>query len=319
MRLALQLVEARTRAAGKFSRADRMWLDRLGCEQSTSEPVARHKARRFSGEVDDLCCGIGGDSIALAECCTRVSAVDHRASACLMTAWNADVYEVGERVVTRTEDVSQFSSSSRLVHIDPDRRAGRSDRSRRIEDYVPGLEFLHSLMESRPGGAIKVGPASNFGGKFPGCEVELVSWKGECKEATVWFGELAGAAPSRATLLPSGETIVGDPLEAEASQRPPAQYVYDPDPAVVRSGLLDAAALRLNLSRLDMADEYLTGSELVTSPFVQAFECIAELPNNDRENSPVPAGRPCRAGRHQVSARPHQRQRLATSASSDGR
>ena len=43
-------------------------------------------------------------------------------------------------------------------------------------------------------------------------EIELVSVSGECREATVWFGELKGDAPYRATVLPGGESIAGDPM-----------------------------------------------------------------------------------------------------------
>ncbi len=283
VRAGLQLLDARTRAADKFTRAEQMWLDRVGCEQATAEEVARHKARRFSGEVDDLCCGIGGDALALAAHCERVHAIDQRASVCLMASWNAEVYDVADRVRARCADVTGLTDRSRLVHIDPDRRATGRGRSLRVEDYCPGLEFLLSLVETRAGGAIKLGPASNFGGKFFGCEIELISLRGECKEATVWFGELAGEAPFRATLLPSGETIAGDPLDLEAVLSAPARYVYDPDPAVVRAGLLDAVAGRLNLQRLDEADEYLTADHLVDSPFVQAFELLAELPNSERQ------------------------------------
>src|SRR4051794_28360958 len=61
---ALRLVSTRRRGAAKFDRADRMWFEATGLEQSTAELVARHKARRFdSARVLDLCCGIGGDTI----------------------------------------------------------------------------------------------------------------------------------------------------------------------------------------------------------------------------------------------------------------
>ncbi|MCA9032807.1 MAG: hypothetical protein KDA66_18465, partial [Planctomycetaceae bacterium] len=66
---ALQLHESRVRARKKFSRADDMWLTRVGVEQSTAEAVAQYKAERFRGAdfVWDVCCGIGSDSIALAQ------------------------------------------------------------------------------------------------------------------------------------------------------------------------------------------------------------------------------------------------------------
>ena len=283
VRGAFALCELRRRGAAKFSRADSMWFDRQGLEQATSESVARHKAGRFSGNVVDLCCGIGGDAVALAQGNCTVTAVDANPISCLRTAWNAEVYGVAERITERCEDAQTVDCRTTLVHIDPDRRAQAAGRAIRVEDYVPGLEFLQRLTRSGRGGAIKLSPASNFGGKFYDVEIELVSLDGECKEATIWFGELRGEKSCRATVLPSNETIIGEPLEFEADVGGAEQYLYDPDPAVVRAGLVDAVAARCGLSRLDRAEEYLTGPELVASNFVQAFELLAELPNNPAE------------------------------------
>ena len=44
VRAAISLQDLRRKGGGKFSRADQMWFDRQGLEQSTSEGVARHKA-----------------------------------------------------------------------------------------------------------------------------------------------------------------------------------------------------------------------------------------------------------------------------------
>ena len=282
VRAALSLHELRRRAKGKFTRGDSMWLDRVGLEQSTSEAVARHKALRFEGPVWDLCCGIGGDAVALAERC-EVTAVDLNPAACLRAEWNAEVYGVGSRVKTLCVDVASLTEIAGLAHVDPDRRAGSGGRVSRVEDYEPGLPFLNELMTRCRGGAIKVGPASNFGGKFDGVEIELISLAGECKEATIWFGALAGTAPFRATALPSGETIAGHPLDASAAIVPLGRYIYDPDPAVVRAGMLDLVAERFGLNRLDGAEEYLTGDNLVASAFVDPFEVLTDLPNNESD------------------------------------
>ena len=60
--------ELRLAARAKFSRAMEMLFTRGGYEQSSSELIARHRAARFGGtsRIADLCCGIGGDLIALA-------------------------------------------------------------------------------------------------------------------------------------------------------------------------------------------------------------------------------------------------------------
>ncbi|MFN0054120.1 MAG: THUMP-like domain-containing protein [Planctomycetales bacterium] len=284
VRDALALCELRRQARGKFTRAAQMWFDRVGLEQATSEPVARHKAQRFRGRqlIADLCCGIGGDTLALAQE-SPVVAWDQNPVACQRAAWNAAIYDIADRATFRSAGVEEFDPSGWCVHLDPDRRARGGARAVRIEDYVPDLEFMRKLMESSRGGAIKLSPACNFGGKFPDAEVELVSWQGECKEATIWFGELRESADWRATVLPSGESLAGNPLDYESCLAEPAQFVFDPDPAVVRAGMVDAAAQQLGLHRLDLQEEYLTGPEPTASPFVQAFELLANLPNNATE------------------------------------
>lgn len=282
VRAGLLIHELRKKALVKFARADEMWFDRQGLEQATNEVISTHKAKRFQGTVWDLCSGIGGDAIALAAHCD-VTAVDLNPAACLRTKWNAQVHGVDQRLNVACLDVHSFSESKGLVHIDPDRRPGASGRVSRLEDYVPGLDYLRELMARFEGGAIKISPASNFGGKFPDAEIELISLNGECKEATVWFGTLAKSEPFRATVLPAGETLAGHPMEVMAPVSQLGAYLYDPDPAVVRAGLVDLLADRLGLARLDSAEEYLTSDQLVISPFVQPFEVLSNLPNNERD------------------------------------
>lgn len=285
VRAAFALEELREKAKEKFSKADRMWFDRQGLEQATSELVARHKAKRFTGEVWDLCSGIGGDAIALAER-GEVVAVDLNPAACLRTEWNAEVYGVNDHLKVQCADVEEVLISLRELpkraHIDPDRRASGRGRSLKIEEGQPGLPFLEYLMETIPGGAIKLSPAANFLGKFPDAEIELVSLHGECKEATIWFGELAEPGTWRATVLPANETLAGHPLDAICDIGPLQRYLYDPDPSVVRSGLVNLLAEKQALTRLDDAEEYLTSEEVCETPFVRGFEVLEELPNNDR-------------------------------------
>jgi hypothetical protein len=281
VRAALTLADCRHRAQAKFSHPENLWCDRQSLEQATAEPVARHKAARFTGRVWDFCSGLGSDAIALAEHCETI-AVDIEPAMCLRAKWNAESLPASARPVIVCADVQTITDRSGRVHIDPDRRPSGSPRVVRIEDYVPGLDLLTRLTEEFSGGAIKLSPAANFGGKFPGSEIELISLHGECKEATVWFGDLARPEPWRATVLPSGETLAGDPLDAFAELGLLGRYLYDPDPAVVRAGLVDLCAQELGLARLDKEEEYLTGDEVVSSAFVRGFEVVAELPNNPR-------------------------------------
>src|SRR5262249_22449444 len=130
-------------------------------------------------------------------------------------------------------------------------------------------------------GAIKLGPASDFETHFrdPSFEIELVSLDGECKEATVWFGELASCR-RRATCLPEGVTWTDRdgnsdrPVSAGAL----SSWIFDPDPAPIRAGPLDSFATAQSLWRCTAGVDYLTGPSLVGSPFLSSFEVLESLP-----------------------------------------
>lgn len=283
VRSAISLQELRHKALAKFALGDQLWLDRVGLEQCTSELVAGHKSARFSGLVWDYCTGIGSDAAALAKSGCDVVSVDTDPACSLRAKWNAAILSPKRSPLYVTARAEDLTDRSGWLHVDPDRRVSQATRAVRIEDYVPGLEQMQNWTREFAGGAIKLSPAANFGGKFHDAEIELVSVHGECKEATVWFGRLAGEKPWRATALPSGETLAGEPMEAVADILPLGRYLFDPDPAIVRAGLVDLLAERLGLARLDAAEEYLTGDSLVDSAFVRAFEVETDLSNNPKD------------------------------------
>ncbi len=139
------------------------------------------------------------------------------------------------------------------------------------------------IVSTSRGGAIKLGPASDFEAHFGGSgfEVEVVSLGGECKEATVWFGDLADSGISRrATCLPAEATWTDrdGPIGETHATAPLGPWAFDPDPALVRSGLLDGFAAAHGLARIVAGVDLLTGPGLVESPFLAAFEVVEVFP-----------------------------------------
>ena len=192
------------------------------------------------------------------------------------SVYNAAVYGVSDRVVAIRARAEQFAiPTGAWVHLDPDRRASPSRRASRLADYCPCPEFWSSLVARVPAGAIKLSPAADFRQHFAGSnvEIELISLRGECKEATVWFGELASCG-RRATRLPENVTWTDrdNPRSQSAPVASPGCLIYDPDPSLLRSDLLDSFACAHNLNRLADGVDYLTADHLVKSPFLNAFE-----------------------------------------------
>lgn len=285
VRAALTLHELRQRAKDKFSQAEEMYFSRQRLEQATPEVVAQHKAQRFlnaDSPIYDLCAGMGADSIAIARTGKKIISIDTSPTALAEINCNAQAYGVNELIHTEQRDVREVDVSRKWIHIDPDRRVGVK-RAIRLEDYEPPLEFMQELTVKAKAGAIKLSPASNFGGKFHNCEIELISLNGECREATVWFGDAAKEFDWTATILPGGWSLSANPEEYYPQVGPISHYLYDPDPAVVRAGLIDVLTSECGITRLDHAEEYLTSETLIESPAFSGFQVLQVLPNNIKE------------------------------------
>lgn len=277
----LELAELRSRARSKFSLAERLFLDREGLEQSTGEAPARWRARLFAGRgtVADLTCAIGGDAIALAGV-SQVLASDVSAARCEMTRANAQVYGVAERVTVRAAPAEEFPPAD-AYFLDPSRRAsGR--RSRHLEDLSPSLKILPELFRVTRDVAVKLSPATPDAELASlACALEFVSEGGVCKEAVAWFGSLA--PHSRwASLLPEGHVLAASPGPAEPPVSNPLEYLLEPDPAVVRAGLIAEVCQQTGAAVMDPRVAYLTASHPVTSPFARSYRTLASLPFSEK-------------------------------------
>jgi hypothetical protein len=279
---AIRLSQARARAVLKFEHGREMWVEPTAVEQATSEAVARHKAMRFACPlVVDLCAGIGGDALALAARCD-VLAVDLDQGMCRRLRFNAEVYDRADRLLpVRSRAETFVIPTGAWLHLDPDRRANRRERARSLADYAPGPSYWSLASRQVAAGAIKLGPASDFEKHFagPAYEVELISLGGECKEATVWFGELVSCR-RRATRLPENITWTDrdGPPAAWAPVAALGTLIFDPDPSLLRAGLLDGFAMAHGLARVAEGIDYLTGEKVIATPFLTAFEVLDVSP-----------------------------------------
>jgi THUMP domain-like/RNA cap guanine-N2 methyltransferase len=279
---AIRLIHGRTKAALKFEHGLQMWVDPIAIEQATSEPVARHKARRFASPlVVDLCAGVGGDALALAAR-ADVLAVDLDQGMCRRLRYNASVYKLADRILSVRARAEAFAIPDKAwLHLDPDRRVSGRERARSLEDYAPGPDFWKTATRQVAAGAIKLGPASDYAKHFSGpeYEIELISLRGECKEATVWFGELVSCRRRATVLL---ENVTWTDRDGPAGQWAPVvgmdTLIFDPDPALLRAGLLDGFALEHGLGRVADGVDYLTGGRMIATPFLTAFHVRDALP-----------------------------------------
>ncbi len=273
----------RHRATAKLGPdATRLFFTADGLEQATRLTVATHRAERIAEQlpgatVIDLGCGIGGDLVALARAGLRVTGVERDPLTAAVARANLSVLGLAGEVRTgAAEDVDHAAYD--VVFADPARRAD----GRRVFDrhaYSPPWSFVTGLLERTA--CVKVAPGIPHDAVPDGVEAEWVSDAGEVKEAALWSGALATDAVRRATLLPSGTTVTS--AEAVPPRTGPVgRYLYEPDGAVIRAGLVTAVCAAVDGHLLDPRIAYVTTDRPVQTALATAYEVLEQLPYSEK-------------------------------------
>jgi SAM-dependent methyltransferase len=297
--------ELRLAAAAKFSRAAQMLFTRAGYEQSSSEAIAGYRAGRLSGasRVADLCCGIGGDLIALAAA-SDVLAVDRDETHARLALHNAAVYGRADRVTAVVADVRDVPLAGvDAVFIDPARRSGPDSapatgaRRFRAGTSEPPLDWCLALTGQVEAVCIKAAPGIPEDLVPRDWEAEFIAEARDLKEAVLWSPALAspptGArGPRRATVLAPSEqgqalrsyTLVaqpGDPVPL----REPGEYLLDPNPAVTRAGLVEDLARGLggDTAKIDPRIAFLTLDRDARTPFARTLRVKHSAPWHEKQ------------------------------------
>ncbi|GAB3199680.1 class I SAM-dependent methyltransferase [Nocardioides hungaricus] len=280
---ALTQATLRERGREKFGDlAERMYFTPEGLEQSTRLRVAEHRAARLAAastqSLIDLGCGIGGDLLAAARAGIVCAGVDldpvrvEVARANLSAAGLPGAVQVTDAT---TVDTTPFD----VAFADPARRTARG-RTFDVAGWTPPWPFVEGLLGRDA--CVKVAPGIPHGLVPAGVEAEWVSDHGEVKEAALWSGRLATTA-RRATVIGEGGLAT---LTAEddpgAPVRPIGGFLYEPDGAVIRAGLVTAVAAGVDGGLVDEHIAYVTSDGSFRTPFARGYRVLEELPYRER-------------------------------------
>ena len=285
--LLYEVALSRMRARKKFDWGERIWATRRGLEQSTGEVVARWKANRFvrCSHVVDLCCGIGGDTLALARRGANVLAVDQDPVMVWMARENATVSGVlmPAVCVARCQDVRIDAGT--VWHLDPDRRAG-GKRTIDPERMEPPRAWVAELLGRAPTGAIKLAPATCIDGDWPAsAEWTWISHGGECRQLVGWFGDLAVAPGGHRAVKLEEDGAAWEWLGEDNGEPVPVtthvgSLLLELDAALLASNLAGDFLARHGLQALTLRGGYATSEDLPEEcqPWVRAYHVEAVLP-----------------------------------------
>ena len=311
---AAALTQSRLRAKARAKLgdfADGMLFTADGVEQATRLLVAALHARRYLAagvtKVADLTCGVGADALAFAGVGLRVLATDLDPTTAALARVSLRAFPEAEVRCADGLSLDLAAEGVDGVYADPARRTRGGQRIFDPSAYAPPLDAVWALRAQVPAVGIKVGPGIPHNGLPSGAETQWVSVDGDVVEAGLWFGPLAPDGPGRSALVLStrgGATLSrvlrsGSPVGSHAAGPAPedpapvgavGSYLYEPDGAVIRAGLVAQAAAELGGRLVDPTIAYVTTDQPAPATAVDPASGQAPIATGYRVLDVMPFG-----------------------------
>ncbi len=277
-------LELRQKAHDKFRRADQMLFTRRGLEQSTDEGIALFK-RSLIGEghaIADLCCGIGGDLLALGQG-NRIVGVDQDEGIGHLAHHNAQVY--GQKEVSiRCDDVRRLDPEPYdILHLDPDRRPNEKRHSQSWNTEPP-WSWIEGLIKDETALILKLAPAATLPAQASSRSLrQWIESRGECRQQIAWFDSLTDrpGAHEAVSVSPEGTplwSLRGTPEIAVKYAGSPLRYLIEPARPVLAAHLSGSLAQTHDLQGLWPSIGYLTADHPAPTLAATSFEIEEFLP-----------------------------------------
>jgi hypothetical protein len=291
--LVLEQVGLRRRAARKFGPdASGMLFTAKLLEQASGPDVGAFKARRLASagalSAADLCCGAGGDALALARAGLAVHLADRDPLALALASHNLGKAGFHEASRTETTLPELRDLVADVFHLDPDRRArGRPEEGEERWDnkgLSPGPDGIRQIASRFRGGAVKLPTGAPAGFLDIEGELQFLGVSDELREQVLWTGEMGISGRLSVAELRHGgwEEYAGTQADAqdafgEEPAEEPCAWIHEPVKAMVRSHLFAAFGRDRGLLLLDGSTSWLTGAA-ADSRLLKSYRVLAHGP-----------------------------------------
>lgn len=294
----LQQIEGRERTADKlptFASIPDWWYPvRLSCEQCSSELTARYKASLLSplalGEgkeerLLDLTGGYGVDTYFLSEQFSHTDYVEQNEELCRIAAHNFALSQKSKverqklSIAIHNTTAEDFLLSSPcgeagwgLIFLDPARRDSHGSKVFRIEDCTPNVvELLPTLLAHSKRLLIKLSPMLDLTQAVTSLsqvnwDIHIVAIKNEVKEVLLLSG-----GTGQITTIDLAQKDQAFVFTREEEQHcgldirdgKLANYLYEPNAAILKAGAYKLVAQRFGLYKLDVNTHLYTSRQFI--------------------------------------------------------
>ncbi len=290
---ALRQIEGYQRAKDKLptlSQLEGWWFPpRLNIEQCSSEATARYKASLVNGStLADLTGGYGIDSFFLSENFCHTDYVEQQKELCRIAEHN---FQLEHRPIVVHEqnclDYIRTMSPVDCIYMDPARRGESGAKVVRLEDCLPNVSDIYSLLKTRCKVLLlKLSPMLDVSIALStlseAAEVHIVEVEGEVKELLVLcrFGTSASLSVNAVQLTKTTSRCFSfTPDEEQNAESLMAvqleQYLYEPSPSILKAGAFRTISERYHIAKLASNTHLYTSSSLVSDFPGRIFEVTA--------------------------------------------
>lgn len=294
----LQQIEGRERTADKlptFASIPDWWYPvRLSCEQCSSELTARYKASLLSplalgeGKEErflDLTGGYGVDTYFLSEQFIHTDYVEQNEELCRIAAHNFALSQKSKverqklSIAIHNTTAEDFLLSSPcgeagwgLIFLDPARRDSHGSKVFRLEDCTPNVvELLPTLLAHSKRLLIKLSPMLDLTQAVTclsqvNWDIHIVAIKNEVKEVLLLSG-----GTGQITTINLAQKDQAFVFTREEEQHcgldirdgKLANYLYEPNAAILKAGAYKLVAQRFGLHKLDVNTHLYTSRQFI--------------------------------------------------------
>ena len=281
--------KARTKLPAWFAEPGLVYPQSLSLEQCSSQATALYKQRfvHNGDRVADLTGGLGVDTWSLSQKAASVDYFEHSEELCACARHNFSVLGRDNITVSREETTPEMlgsipSDSYSLIYLDPARRGKDGGRVYSLRDCEPNITVLrHELLRIAPRILLKASPMADIRvllSELPeAAEVRIVSHNNECKEVLILMQRGHSTSPEdipiaaveilddNASQTAEFHFSLREEMEVAADLASPLEitgFLYEPSPALLKSGAFKLPAVRFGLRKISASTHFYVGNSV---------------------------------------------------------
>lgn len=258
------------------------WIipEQLNTEQASSEKTAKYKASIVKGErMFDLTLGMGIDTFYMSKSFQHVTAIEQNVELAELTRYNLNIIQGITHVnviggETSEDFIKQFKDKVDLIYIDPARRHSEGSKLVQLQDCSPNvLDILPVITSKTKQVLLKTSPildiqqALQLLPHVKSCHI-LEADK-ECKELLFHLDfEFEGQTEIIVANLDNSTSLSAtfeSENEVNIEYSLPLNFLYEPGPAFLKSGLFKSIANETNTKKLHPNSHLYTSQELISN------------------------------------------------------